>query len=151
MEKIPENFTELIQELKLTKDRNERFQILVSLAEKYKECVPEGITKPYRELDKVPGCESEVYMWGIPQSDGTLKFCFAVENPQGISTMLVAYLIDCYLSNIPPEHIINLPSGLINDIFGEDLSMGKELGFKMMIEKVKLLAKSHLKEKDSEP
>ncbi len=151
MEQVPEGLIDFIQELKSIEDRSERIQLLVSVAEKYEKCVPEGVTKPFLETDKIPGCESEVYMWGVPQPDGTLRFCFAVENSQGISAMLLAYLLDTYLSNTPLMQIMNMSSEFVDEIFGRELSMGKELGFRMMIEKVKLLAKSHLKQENSEP
>ena len=145
MDGLPENLSQFIEDLRLVEERTERLQVLVSIAKKFKDCIPERAERPFSELAKIPGCESETYAWAIPQSDGTLRFCFAVENPQGISAMLLAYLLDNYLSSLPLDQILSISSDVIYDIFGHELSMGKELGLRMMVERVKWLAKEALR------
>ncbi len=113
-------------------DRTQRIQVLIDLGKKFKP-IPESIAaRPFPEERKVPGCESGAYVWAEDDAD-SIKFHFAVENPQGISAMATAVLIDRNLSGAPLEEIAAVPPDIIYEIFGNELSMGKNLGLTNML------------------
>jgi cysteine desulfuration protein SufE len=142
----PEKLGEFLEQLKMFPDRVERLQVLVSLGERFKPSVPPGIKKPYPLEHQVPGCESEVFMWATPQPDETLKYHFAVENPQGISAMALAVVIDDYLSGQPLEQVVEVPDEIVFEMFGPELSMGKGIGLINMLRMAVAFAKQSLRE-----
>ena len=71
-------------------DRSGRIEALIALAEGYREVPARLATRPFPEANKVPACESQVYVFTQPRVDGSLDFYFAVENPQGISAKALA-------------------------------------------------------------
>ena len=86
MKSLPERFERLVASLEAL-DRGDRIQTLVDIAKRFRQ-VPPHIADGHIRLERrVPGCESEVYIWTEPRADGTLTYHFAVENPQGISAM----------------------------------------------------------------
>jgi cysteine desulfuration protein SufE len=124
---LPERLERLISQLELL-ERNDRMQMLIDIAKSYPH-VPERIAqRPYPTEHQVPGCESEAYVWAERQADATLKYYFAVENPQGISAMALAAVLGKTLSGLQPEQIVDVPADVIYRIFGRELSMGKSLG-----------------------
>ena len=95
--------------------------------------------RPVRPLARggclVPGCESEAYITG----DGR-KFKIAVDNPQGVSAMALAVILDQSLSGEDPASIREVPEDVVYRIFGNELSMGKSMGLTGMVRMVKALA-----------
>lgn len=144
MNGYPEKLNDILENFSLMLDQQERREFLVDYAENFKE-VPSDIAKrPFPEKNKVPFCESGAYVWSVPQSDGTLKFYFAVENPQGISARALSAILDKTLSGEKPENIINIPDDLVYKIFGEALSMGKNMGLTGILQRVQRDAKKYL-------
>ena len=87
--------------------------MLISVADRFQD-VPERIaTRPFPEEHKVPACESQAYVWAEPLGDGTLKFHFAVENPQGISAKAMAVILDEALSGEPPEEVARVSGEVV--------------------------------------
>ncbi len=126
--KRPPRLDRLLADLALLEDRSDRIRLLIDKAERFRP-VPERIaTRPYPRERLVPACESEAYVWSEPQPDGTLKFHFAVENPQGVSAKALAVILDETLSGAPPEQVAAVTGDLIYEIFGHELSMGKSMG-----------------------
>ena len=122
-------------------DRMERIEVLIGIADRFEE-VPETVARrPFPEDHKVPACESEAYLWAKPMDDGTLKFHFAVENPQGISAKAMAVILDEGLSGIPPEEVMKVDGDLVYEIFGNELSMGKSMGLMGMVSMARNSAK----------
>jgi cysteine desulfuration protein SufE len=122
-------------------DRTERVEALISFSERFKG-VPESIAgRPYPEQHRVPGCESEAFVWAVPRDDGTLKYYFAVENPQGISAMATAVILDETCSGARLEQVASIPRDIIYRFFGRELSMGKSMGLMGIIDMVKNLAR----------
>jgi cysteine desulfuration protein SufE len=122
------------------KDRNERIQMLIDIASGFKP-VPEDVaTRPFDEKNRVPHCESEAFVWAVPRPDKTLKFYFAVENPQGISARATAAILDKTLSGALPEEVAAVPGDVIYEIFGSELSMGKNMGLTGMLNMCKAAA-----------
>lgn len=141
MNRYPEKLQELVDTLALVEDRQEKIQLLIDIAERYRP-VPETIArKPYPETNKVPACESEAYVFTEKRPDGSLDFHFAVLNPQGISAMAMAVILDDTLSGVPPAEVAKVPGDLIYEIFGNELSMGKSMGLMGMVGMVAMTAK----------
>jgi len=138
---MPQKLSELLETLSLFTDENQRIDMLISYADLFK-AVPEEIAKkPYPDENKVPFCESGAYVWVKKNVDGTLKLYFAVENPQGISAMTLAVILDKTLSGEKPEALLNLPDDLVYKIFGQGLSMGKNMGLTGIVQMIKRKSK----------
>jgi cysteine desulfuration protein SufE len=144
MKQLPERFERLLESLE-NLDRTDRVQMLVDIAGKFRRVPPSIAERPYPLERRVPGCESEAYVWAKPGSAGTLEYYFAVENPQGISAMALAAILGDSLSGIPPEEIVTIPADVVYRIFGRELSMGKSLGLMGMVNMVRATAHQHLR------
>lgn len=142
MKQIPEKLNLLLEELKLIDDENLRAEILIEYAEDFLE-VPQNIAKrPFAETHRVPGCESEAFIWAIKNPDDSLKFYFAVENPQGISAKAMASILDQTLSGAALSEVSQIDEQVVYTIFGRTISMGKGQGLMNMLAMIKTFAKS---------
>lgn len=141
MPEIPEKLSDTLDTLGLVSDRSERIQLLIDIAERYREVPPRIAQRPFPEEHRVPACESEAYVWGEPRPDGTLDFHFAVENPQGISARAMAVLLGDALSGAPPEQVAAVPQDIVYRVFGNELSMGKSMGLMGMVSMITNLAR----------
>ncbi len=144
----PEKLGELVDTLALLDDRMARIDVLIGIADRFRE-VPERIARrPFAKEHQVPACESEAYLWAERQAGG-LKFHFAVENPQGISAKAMAVILDDSLSGAPLPEIATLSGDVVYDIFGRELSMGKSMGLMGMVAMVQNSAKKALGTEES--
>ena len=125
-------------------DRGERTEMLIDYADRFVEVPPEIATRPFPEDRRAPRCESDAFIWAVDQPDGTLKFHFAVENPQGLSAKAWAVIIDETMSGRPLEEIAGTSGEAIFQIFGRDLSMGKGQGLLGMLDLVQHEVKQRL-------
>lgn len=125
-------------------DRAERIQALIDLGDKFKPVPAEIAAQPYAPQNRVPHCESEAYVFPQSQPDGTLKFYFDVLNPQGISAKATAVLLDRALSGASLDAVLGVNPDVIYDIFGRELSMGKNMGLTAMVNMCKAAAQQHL-------
>lgn len=142
--KLPERLQRLLDTLALLPERADRIQLLMDIADRFRE-VPESVaSRPFPEEHRVPACESEAFVWARPQGDGTLKLYFAVENPQGISARAMAVILEETLSGAAPEEVARVPRDVPNQIFGNELSMGKSMGLMAMVAMVQAAAKRQL-------
>ncbi len=140
----------LLDHLGSIEDRAERIELLIEIADHYRE-VPESIaTRPYPSHHLVPACESEAYFWAeeMGSPGGALRLHFAVENPQGISARAMAVILDECLSGRPLAELASLSTDLPMEIFGRELSLGKNLGLEGMVGMVRLSARNRLKPAD---
>ncbi len=145
---MTEKLEELLEVFSGISDRGERAELLIELADQFRE-VPERIaTRPFPESHRVQRCESEAYVWAEPQDDGGLKYHFAVENPQGISARAMAVILDEALSGASPEEAEKVPTDICFTFFGKDLSMGKGQGLMGMVTLLKGLAKQYALARD---
>src|SRR5688500_16168854 len=94
----------------------ERTELLLSYADKFKEVPPAVAARPFDQSALVPHCESEAYVWAVPNPDGTLKLHFAVENPSGISAKALAAILDRTLSGLPAEEIAKVDPEIVEKI-----------------------------------
>ena len=132
MADLPVKLKNLLEQLR-PMPRSERMELLIDMAAKYREPPPDIADRPYPEDHRVPGCESEAYVWAEEQPDRTLRYYFAVENPQGISAKATAVILDKVLSGAPPGDVVRISPDVIYQIFGQELSMGKNLGLTNML------------------
>lgn len=130
---LPERLRDVLDLFDFLPERSERIQALIEIADRFREVPAEVASRPYDEAHKVPGCESEAYLWAVPRAKGGLKFHFAVENPQGISARAMAVVLDEALSGAPLEQVARVPRDLPLRLFGNELSMGKNLGLTGMV------------------
>jgi len=144
MPELPEKLARTLENLDLVSDRAERIQLLIDIADRFREVPPRVAQRPFPAESLVPACESQAYVWGEPRPDGTLDFHFAVENPQGISAKAMAVILGDSLSGAPLDQVAAVPQDVIYRAFGNELSMGKSMGLMGMISMVTNLAKKHL-------
>lgn len=140
MQQLPERLERWLATLE-TLERSDRMQMLIDVAGRFPHVPPRIAQRPYPKERRVPGCESEAYVWAEPKADGTLKYYFAVENPQGISAMALAALLGDGLSGAPLEEVTAVPADVVYRIFGRELSMGKSLGLMGMVNMVRAAAR----------
>ncbi len=136
----PPRLAELLETLSFVTDTTERASLLLSFADQFKEVPSEVASRPFSQSHRVPGCESEAYAWAVPQPDGTLKLHFAVENPSGVSAKALATILDKTLSGLPPEEIARVSPEIVEQIFRQNISMGKGIGLMGMVQAVRTLA-----------
>jgi cysteine desulfuration protein SufE len=122
-------------------DMADRSNLLISYADKFREVPPEIATRPFGNEHLVPHCESEAYVWAVPGPDGTLELAFAVENPSGISAKALATILDQTLSGLRPDEIAAIDPEIVEQIFRQNISMGKGMGLMSMVEAVRSLAR----------
>jgi cysteine desulfuration protein SufE len=130
-------------------EREERIQMLIGIADHFQPVPPRIAQRPFAAEHRVPGCESEAYVWPEPRPDGTLTYHFAVENPQGISAMALAEILRDTLSGVPLDEVARVPGDIIYRIFGRELSMGKSLGLMGIVNMVCSQARQFQKTKQA--
>ena len=144
MTEMPEGLKTLLEDFQFA-DRTERIDMLIEYADRFQE-VPERIaSRPFPEEHHVQKCESEAYVWAEDLPDGTLKFHFAVENPQGLSAKAWAVIMDETLSGQPLEAVANVPCDSVFTVFGKDVSMGKGMGLMGITDLITTYARQRLK------
>jgi cysteine desulfuration protein SufE len=134
---IPQKLQEMLELFEMYPSEKERIDMLVDFAEKFSPVPPEIAQQPYPEENKVPFCESGAYVWKEKQPGGTVKLYFAVENPQGVSAKALSAILERTVSGEKPEVIKNIPDDLVYRLFGQSLSMGKNMGLAGIIQMVK--------------
>jgi len=135
---IPSPLQELLDGLALFPERQDRIEMLISLSDDFRNPGPEQV--PRDSQHRVPACESEVYVHAVPAKVG-LKFLIAVDNPQGISAMAFAEILDKGLSGAPLDQVLQVPDDVVYEVFGRELSMGKTMGLTETLRAVKTLAR----------
>ncbi len=133
--------TDLLDTFAMVTDPMDRANLLISYADQFREVPPDVATRPFAKEHLIPYCESEAYVWVIPQDDGGLKLHFAVENPSGVSAKALAAILDSTLSGERPEAFDAIPGDLVERLFRQNISMGKGMGLMAMIQAVQALAR----------
>jgi cysteine desulfuration protein SufE len=139
---MPEKLQELLETFDMFPDPADRSALLLSYADQFREVPKEIATRPFPRDHQVPQCESDAYVWGMKQPDGTLKLYFAVENPSGVSARALAAILDRTLSGLPAADIANVSCDIVERIFRRNISMGKGMGLMAMVQAVQTLAKN---------
>ncbi|HEY3886440.1 MAG TPA: SufE family protein [Vicinamibacterales bacterium] len=125
-------------------DPADRTSMLLSYADQFKGVPPEIATRPFDASHQIPQCESDAYVWAMKRPDGTLQLYFAVENPSGVSAKALAAILDRTLSGLRPPEIAAVTPDIVENIFRQNISMGKGLGLMSMVQAVSALAKAAL-------
>lgn len=116
--------------------REERIEALLDLSGRFRDVPPAIAVRPFPEANRVPACESQAFVFPEPLADGSLRFHFAVENPQGLSARAFAVILDRAFSGAPIEEIAAAaedPAAVVESVFGRELSLGKQLGLAGML------------------
>ncbi len=142
---------QFLEQFRSITDGDLKQDLLIELAEQFKEVPPTIAFRPFPPENKVPACESEAYIWLTKSDEGKLKFYFAVENPQGLSAKALAVILDQNLSETPVDEILGVKEEIVYQIFGRNLSMGKGAGLMNMVGFVRNLARLALAEQSSAP
>jgi cysteine desulfuration protein SufE len=137
---LPQKLQAVLDLFATFSDPADRTSLLLSYADQFREVPPEVATRPYDQEHLVPHCESEAYVWALKQPDGTLKLHFAVENPSGVSARALGAILDRTLSGQRPEAISEVTPDIVEQIFRQNISMGKGLGLMSMVQAVRSLA-----------
>lgn len=140
----PDKLNDILADFAFVTSRSERAELLIDYADRFEPVPAQLATSPYPEANRVPYCESEAFVWAEPQSDRTLKFYFAVENPQGLSAKALAVILDEALSGTDVAQVARVTPDIVLDIFGKDVSMGKGQGLMGMVSMVQICAKRYL-------
>jgi cysteine desulfuration protein SufE len=140
---LPDRLDRLLSQLEGL-NRDSRIQTLIDTAARFRPVPARVAVRPYPADHRVPGCESEAYIWAEPNGDGTLTFHFAVENPQGISAMALAVILSESLSGVPLDEVMAVSADIVYRIFGRELSMGKSLGLMGVVNMVRAAARGRL-------
>jgi cysteine desulfuration protein SufE len=137
---VPQKLQAVLDLFATFNDPADRTSLLLSYADQFKEVPREVATRPFGQEHLVPHCESEAYVWALRQPDGTLKLHFAVENPSGVSARALGAILDRSLSGLPPEQIAEVTPDIVEQIFRQNISMGKGMGLMSMVQAVRSLA-----------
>ncbi len=138
---LPAKLQALLDTFAMFPDQADRTNMLLSYANKFREVSPEIATKPYGSEHLVPHCESEAYVWAVSQPDGTLRLAFAVANPSGVSAKALAAILEQTLSGLRPDEIEQVTPEIVEQIFRQNISMGKGMGLMSMVQAVRALAR----------
>ena len=141
MPEYPEKLQTLLDVFAGVTDTHERTQLLLDYAKRFKEVPAEVATRPFGKQHLVPHCESEAYVWAVPNADGTLALHFAVENPSGISAKALGAILQKTLSGLPPAEIARVDPEIVERLFRQNISMGKGMGLMSMVGAVQALAR----------
>jgi cysteine desulfuration protein SufE len=133
----PDKLEELLELFSMYTSEKERIDMLVDFADRFREVPPDIAQKPYPEKNKVPFCESGAYVFKVKHPDETVKLYFAVENPQGVSAKALSAILEKTLSGEKEEVLKNIPEDLVYKLFGQSLSMGKNMGLTGIIQMIK--------------
>ena len=137
----PQKLQQVLETFDLFPDPADRTGLLLSYSDQFKEVPADVARRPFPTSHQIPQCESDAYVWGLRQPDGTLRLHFAVENPSGVSAKALAAILERTLSGLPPSEIAGVDCGIVERIFRQNISMGKGMGLMAMVEAVRTLAK----------
>jgi cysteine desulfuration protein SufE len=133
---VNDRLAAMLDAFSLLTDRGDRIEELGRLARAFRTSEGRIPGPPFPEGLRVPGCESEVFVQVRADGPG-LVVDVEVENPQGISAMAVAAVLQDVLEGLPPAAAAEVPDDLATILFGRELSMGKSLGLNNLVMAVK--------------
>ena len=144
----PEKLRE-IMEIFTEVSEAERVEILLDYSDRFREVPNTLAVRPFPEENRVQRCESEAFVFIEPLAeDNTLKFYFAVENPQGVSAKALGAILQEILSGGAVQDVLSISEDIVIKMFGKRISMGKGEGLMGMISLLKYYAKQALKEQN---
>lgn len=138
---IPARLQDFLDNLAMFPDRADRIQILIETAKRFEPVASDVAERPFDERHRVPGCESEAFVWVNRDEAGRVRLDYAVENPQGISAMALATILKENLDGSTVAEVQAVPDDIVTTIFGRELSMGKNLGLVGVLQATKAFAR----------
>jgi cysteine desulfuration protein SufE len=138
---LPSRLAELLDTFAQFSDPAERASLLIDFADRFREVPPEVASRPFAASHLVPQCESDAYVWAVPEPDGRLTLHFAVDNPSGVSAKALAAILQRTVSGERPEEIAQVGPEIVERIFRQNISMGKGAGLMSMVLAVQALAR----------
>ncbi len=150
MTEVPKAFQDVLNDFEGL-ERGERAELLIEFADEFKDVPPGIAARPFPEANHVTRCESEAFVFPEELPDGTLKFHFAVENPQGLSAKAWSVILGETLSGQPLEQVAAVSPEAVMTVFGRDISMGKGQGLMGITDMVTHAAKRRLAERKAAP
>ena len=136
----PPRLQKLLDTFAMFPDPADRTDLLLSYSDQFREVPPAVARRPFDPSHQVPQCESDAYAWATKRPDGTLALHFAVENPSGISAKALAAILEKTLSGLTPAEIEGVSPEIVEQIFRQNISMGKGMGLMGMVNAVRALA-----------
>ena len=136
----PPALQKLLDTFAMFPDPADRTDLLLSYADQFREVPTTVARRPFDPSHQVPQCESDAYAWATKRPDGTLALHFAVENPSGISAKALAAILEKTLSGLTPAEIEGVSPEIVEQIFRQNISMGKGMGLMGMVNAVRALA-----------
>ena len=138
---IPEKLQDIIEVFEFTPDRNDRYQLLIDYADKFRPVQEHIATRPFPEDHRVPSCESQAYVFAEERSDGLLNFHFAVENPNGISAKAISAIMHDVASGAQLDEILAIEPEIIFKFFNRDqFGIARSEGLRGIIKFVRYFA-----------
>lgn len=132
-ETTAQRLDELRETLEMFADPSARAELLISFADRFVEVPAEVAERPFSKRHQVPQCESEAYVWVRLTAEGRLVLDFAVENRSGISARALAVILKQVYDGQPPDDLLALDPEIVEQVFRQNISMGKGLGLKSMV------------------
>jgi len=148
-QKVPEKLRQLLETFDSLEDMEQRMSMLVGYAEQFREVPPSVAARPYPVDARVPYCESEAYVWAVPEPDGRIRFYFAVENPSGVSARALAAILQKTVSGSPASEIAEVTPDIVSRIFRQNITMGKGMGLMGLVERVRDAARATLRKRNT--
>jgi sulfur transfer protein SufE len=146
---VPQRLRELLETFDGVDDMEQRMSMLVDYAEEFTPVPPSIASPPYPEDARVQFCESEAFVWALPEPGGKLRFHFAVGNPSGVSARALAAILEKTVSGAPASEIAEVTPDIVTRIFRQNISMGKGMGLMGIVERVRDLARATLRTKNT--
>jgi cysteine desulfuration protein SufE len=137
---VPSKLQAVLDTFAMFSDPADRTNLLLSYADQFREVPPAIASRPFAQDHLVPHCESEAYVWANAHPDGTMQLHFAVENPSGVSAKALAAILQRSLSGLPATQIAEINPDIVEQIFRQNISMGKGMGLMSMVQAVRSLA-----------
>ena len=144
MTDYPGPLNEILGDFDFVTSQAERAELLIDWADRFAPVPPDIAAPPYPDEHRVPFCESDAYVWALPQTDGTLRLYFAVESPQGLSAMALAAILTESLSGLEAKQIAAVTPDIVLKLFGTDISMGKGQGLTALVAMVQAAARAYV-------
>ncbi len=144
----PSEFARLLESFRTLEDPAERMMMLIEFASCYVDPPPTLAHRPFPEECRLSGCPAHIYFWAVSRSDDTLDFYFAVEDEAGVSARAFAVILSRSVSGASPAAVANIPTDVIETIFGPDLPPGKRQCLLAMLDAVKSAARDCLEDEN---
>ena len=90
----------------------------------------------------MPHCESEAYVWAVPQPPtARWRSTSPSRIPSGVSAKALGAILQKTLSGLPPAEVARVDPEIVERIFRQNISMGKGMGLMSMVAAVQALAR----------